>query len=85
MTIETRIKKLLAEQTLLPADSVQPGDELVAHLGLDSLDMVELTMALEQDFEINIDDDEFIALKTVQQVIDHIGSLASPRPLAGGG
>lgn len=76
MTIENRIKKLLAEQTMLPPDSIQPDDELVAHLGCDSLDLVELVMALEEDFGIDIDDDEFIALKTVQQVIDHIQMLA---------
>lgn len=75
MSIETRIKKLLAEQTMLPAGSIQPDDELVVNLGCDSLDIVELMMALENEFSIDIDDDEFIALKTVQQVIDHICTL----------
>lgn len=72
MTIETRIKKLLAEQIGEHPDNISNTHELLAHLGFDSLDIVEIMMAMEQEFAIDIDDDQFIALKTVQQVIDHV-------------
>lgn len=75
MTIEARVKKIIAEQTGLAPDDIEHDHELVAGLGCDSLDIVELMMALESEFEINISDDAFCELKTVQQVIDHVHTL----------
>lgn len=72
MTTEARITKLIAEQTLLAQDHIQPGDELVANLGCDSLDLIEMVMAVESEFDIELDDDAFLALKTVQQVVDYV-------------
>lgn len=72
MTTEARITKLIAEQTQLAQDHIQPGDELVANLGCDSLDLLEMVMAVEDEFDIELDDDAFIALKTVQQVVDYV-------------
>lgn len=73
MTIEARITKLIAEQPGLGGRDIQPGETLIADLGLDSLDQAELIMALEEEFGIDIeDDDAFLALKTVQQVVDYV-------------
>lgn len=74
-SIEERVKKCLREQ----AESFGPeaGDfgmdaSLAGVLGLDSLDLVEVTMALEDEFGIEIDDDQMHAFETVQQVIDAV-------------
>lgn len=80
MTIEARVKKIIAEQTGLAPDDIEHDYELVAGLGCDSLDIVELMMALESEFEINISDEAFCDLKTVQQVIDHINTRAGVTP-----
>lgn len=72
MTTEARITKLIAEQTLLAPDHIRPGDELVANLGCDSLDLIEMVMAVESEFDIELDDDAFLTLKTVQQVVDYV-------------
>lgn len=75
MTIEASIKKIIAAQTGLSPDDIEHDYELVAGLGCDSLDIVELMMALEAEFDINISDEAFCDLKTVQQVIDYINTI----------
>lgn len=75
MTTENKIMKIIATHTGAALHQIKNSDELVANLGCDSLDIVELMMALEEEFAINIDDDAFMQIKTVQQVIDHVSML----------
>jgi len=72
MSIEATVKKLIAKQSGLDLKDINQDDEITGHLGLDSLDIVELMMVLEEAFDINIADEAFGGQKTVQQVIDYV-------------
>ncbi len=69
--VEERVKKIVAEQ-LGVKDEVQKEASFVDDLGADSLDTVELVMALEEEFECEIPDEEAEKITTVQQAIDYV-------------
>ncbi|MEI6542992.1 MAG: acyl carrier protein [Methylococcales bacterium] len=69
--IEERVKKIVAEQLGVKEDIVNDAS-FVDDLGADSLDTVELVMALEEEFECEIPDDEAEKITTVQQAIDYV-------------
>lgn len=71
-TVEDRIRQIIVDQTGVKPDEVSLKSHLVNDLGLDSLDSVELTMALEEEFNIEIDDEVAEKLVTVQQVVDFV-------------
>ena len=71
-TIEERVKKVVIEQLGVSEDQVTPEASFVDDLGADSLDTVELVMALEEEFECEIPDDEAEKITTVQQAINYI-------------
>ena len=71
-TIEERVKKIVVEQLGVKEDDVQPNSSFVDDLGADSLDTVELVMALEEEFETEIPDEEAEKITTVQQAVDYI-------------
>lgn len=71
-TIEERVKKIVAEQLGVKEDEVTNSASFVEDLGADSLDTVELVMALEEEFETEIPDDQAEKITTVQQAIDYI-------------
>lgn len=71
-SIPQRVIQIVAEQLGVNPAEVTPEKSFVADLGADSLDTVELVMALEEEFEIEIPDETAEKITTVQQAIDHI-------------
>ena len=71
-SIEERVKKIVAEQLGVKEDEVKPASSFVEDLGADSLDTVELVMALEEEFATEIPDEEAEKITTVQLAIDYI-------------
>ena len=71
-TIEERVKKLVTEQLGVKEEEITANSSFVDDLGADSLDTVELVMALEEEFETEIPDEEAEKITTVQQAIDYI-------------
>ncbi len=72
--VEQRVKKIVAEQLGVNEAEIKTESSFVEDLGADSLDTVELVMALEEEFETEIPDEEAEKITTVQQAIDYIGS-----------
>ena len=72
MAVEERVKKIIAEQLGVEEDDVVPEAKFVEDLGADSLDTVELVMALEEEFEIEIPDEDAEKIQTVSAAIDFI-------------
>ncbi|MCE1118571.1 MULTISPECIES: acyl carrier protein [Pseudomonas] len=73
-TIEERVKKIVAEQLGVKEEEVKNESSFVEDLGADSLDTVELVMALEEEFETEIPDEEAEKITTVQAAIDYVNS-----------
>ncbi|MEO8465242.1 MAG: acyl carrier protein [Gammaproteobacteria bacterium] len=71
-SVEEQVRGIIAEQLGLKADEIKNDASFVDDLGADSLDTVELVMALEEEFETEIPDDDAEKITTVQQAIDYI-------------
>jgi acyl carrier protein len=76
-SIEEQVKSIVAEQLGVKEDEVTNDASFVDDLGADSLDTVELVMALEEEFETEIPDEEAEKITTVQQAIDFVTSRQS--------
>lgn len=74
MSIQDKVKRIIAEQLKVSEDKVVPEASFVGDLGADSLDTVELVMALEDKFETEIHDEDAQKILTVQDAIDYITS-----------
>jgi acyl carrier protein len=72
MAVEDRIKKIIAEQLGVEEDEVTPEASFVDDLGADSLDTVELVMAFEEAFDIEIPDEDAEKILTVGRAIEYI-------------
>ena len=72
--IDERVKKIVIEQLGVKEDEVSNSSSFVDDLGADSLDTVELVMALEEEFECEIPDEEAEKITTVQQAIDYVSA-----------
>lgn len=70
MDLEQRIKEIIADQLGVEVDKLNPGAKFVEDLGADSLDVVELIMAFEEEFGIEIPDEDAEKIRTVGDVID---------------
>ena len=70
--VEQRVRKIIAEQLGVNEGEIKNGSSFVDDLGADSLDTVELVMALEEEFETEIPDEEAEKITTVQQAVDYI-------------
>ena len=74
MSIEERVKKIVAEQLGSGEDEISNESSFIDDLGADSLDTVELVMALEEEFDIEIPDDDAEKIATVQAAIDYVSA-----------
>lgn len=74
--IDQRVRTLVAEQLGLALSDIKNEQELVKDLGCDSLDLVELVMATEDEFGLEISDDDASKLTTVQNIIDYVTANA---------
>ena len=73
-SIDERVKKIVVEQLGVKEEEVTTKASFVEDLGADSLDTVELVMALEEEFECEIPDDEAEKITTVQQAVDYVNA-----------
>ncbi|NIT35715.1 MAG: acyl carrier protein [candidate division Zixibacteria bacterium] len=70
--VAEKIKEIIVEQLGVTPEQVTPEASFIEDLGADSLDTVELVMALEEEFDIQIPDEEAEKITTVQQAVDYI-------------
>ena len=70
--VQERVKNIIVEQLGVEADQVKPEAQFVNDLGADSLDTVELIMALEEEFDIEIPDEKAEKIKTVGEAVSYI-------------
>ena len=77
MAVEGKLIGIIAEQLSVDKDKVVPGASFIDDLGADSLDLVELIMAMEEAFDIEIADEVAEKIITVQDAINHINSVVS--------
>lgn len=73
-SIEERVAKMVAEQLGVKEDDVKPNSSFVEDLGADSLDTVELIMALEEEFDTEIPDEDAEKIATVKNAVDYINA-----------
>ncbi|MBD3321123.1 MAG: acyl carrier protein [Chitinivibrionales bacterium] len=71
---EDKVKQIIAEKLGVSADKVTPQASFVDDLGADSLDQVELIMAFEDEFDVEIPDEDAEKMKTVQDALDYLNS-----------
>lgn len=76
-SIEDRVSKIIVEQLGVKEEDVKSEASFVDDLGADSLDTVELVMALEEEFETEIPDEEAEKISTVQSAIDYVKAHAA--------
>ncbi|MGA8181885.1 MAG: acyl carrier protein [Desulfobacterales bacterium] len=74
MSIEDKVKKIIAEKLSVDIDEIVPEASFVDDLGADSLDLVELIMSMEEEFDIDIPDEEAEKLVTVKDVFDFVAA-----------
>jgi len=76
-SVEEKVKHIIVEQLGVDAEEVKPEASFVDDLGADSLDVVELVMALEEEFGLEISDEDAEKLSSVQQAVSYITEHAS--------
>jgi acyl carrier protein len=74
MSIEERVKKIVSDQLGKSLDEIQNDSSFVDDLGADSLDTVELVMALEEEFDLEIADEDAEKISTVNEAVEYVNS-----------
>ena len=74
MSIEDKVKKIIAEKLSVDIEEIVPEASFVDDLGADSLDLVELIMSMDEEFDIDIPDEEAEKLVTVKDVFDFVAA-----------
>ena len=72
MSISPKVKEIIVEQLGVDPEKVKPEASFIDDLGADSLDIVELVMAMEEEFDLEIPDEDAEKLKTVQDVASYL-------------
>jgi acyl carrier protein len=72
--VEQKVKSIIAEQLGVGEDEIKATSSFIEDLGADSLDIVELVMAMEEEFEVEIPDEEAENIKTVSDAINYINT-----------
>ena len=72
MAVAEKVKSIIVEQLGVDAEEVTPAASFTDDLGADSLDIVELVMALEEEYEMEISDEDAEKIRTVQDVVNYI-------------
>jgi acyl carrier protein len=72
--VEMKVKSIIAEQLGVGEDEIKPESSFIDDLGADSLDIVELVMAMEEEFDVEIPDEQAESIKTVKDAVDYINS-----------
>ena len=72
LTIDVRVKKIIADQLILDEEEITPQSKIIEDLGGDSLDVVEIVMLVEEEFDIEIPEDMADEIVTVKNVVDCI-------------
>jgi len=75
MSILEQAKEVVAEQLSVDKDTIKPDSKFIDDLGADSLDIVELVMALEEKFDIEIPDSDAESIITLQNAVDYIEKI----------
>ena len=79
MAVEDKIKSIIVDQLGVKAEEVVPTASFTNDLGADSLDTVELVMALEEEFGVEIPDEDAEKISTVQEAIDYVKAKAEKK------
>ncbi|MBI3753174.1 MAG: acyl carrier protein [Deltaproteobacteria bacterium] len=77
MVVENKVKKIIVDQLGVTEEEVKPEASFVGDLGADSLDTVEMVMAFEEEFNIEIPDEDAEKIKTVKDAVDYINKKAA--------
>jgi acyl carrier protein len=72
--VEMKVRSIIAEQLGVGEDEIKPESSFIDDLGADSLDIVELVMAMEEEFDVEIPDEQAESIKSVKDAIDYINS-----------
>lgn len=74
MELDTQVKSLISKSLKIPEDTIKLESSFIEDLGADSLDIVELVMAMEDEFQIEIPDKDAEGIKTVSDAVNYIKS-----------
>jgi acyl carrier protein len=77
LAIEERVHSIIADQLGVAEEAIKPDSEFIGELGADSLDIVELIMAIEEEFEIEIPDEEAEKIRNVSDVVTYLKNHTS--------